>query len=161
MIFSECVQRAYLYLGEAEKGSATFDPDDVTRLVGLEPTETWRRGDRHPRMPRRRQSSRWKHEPARQSTFFTEEVVTALLDVIEPCAAGIAEARETLHLRAGINVVIEMRGVRDPDDGGVILSTAAITYSAQTVRRLAQLDLYIDHDQYVFLPDQESLTRRA
>lgn len=95
----------------------------------------------------------WKYELAKVRTFFTEDVVTRLLDDIEPHAAGIAEACAVLGMRAGIDVVIEMSGFRDPEDGSVELSTAAITYTAETVRRLARLHLTVDHDQYVYLPD--------
>ncbi|SDT70302.1 protein of unknown function [Actinoplanes derwentensis] len=90
---------------------------------------------------------------ARIHTYLTEEVVIQLLDAIEPHATGIAEARAALGLRAGINVVIEMSGERDTEDGGIHVSTAAITYTADTLKRLARLDIMIDHDQYVYLPD--------
>ena len=56
-------------------------------------------------------------------------------------------------MRAGINVVIEMSGDRNTANGGIHVSTAAITYTADTLKRLARLNIMIDHDQYVFLPD--------
>jgi len=161
-----CLQRAYLslrgdvadggppYSAEEQKRLA-FDPDEVTRLVGLQPTEASRRGDPHPRRPApaRLLSSDWIYELAKVRTCLTEDVVTQLLDAIEPHAAGIAEACAGLGLRARISVVIEMSGVRDTHDGGVNLTTAAITYTVETLKRLARLILlYIDHDQYIYLP---------
>ena len=86
-------------------------------------------------------------------TYDTEEVVIALLDAIEPHAAGIVDACGILGMRAGIMVVIEMSGDRDTLDGDIDVSTAAIRYSSRTLHRLARLDLSIDHDQYVELPD--------
>jgi hypothetical protein len=47
----------------------------------------------------------------------TEDVVTRLLDAVEPHAA-------------------------------------AITYSARTLKRIAHLNLSVEHDQYVHVPDQ-------
>ncbi|MBM2615910.1 DUF4279 domain-containing protein [Actinoplanes sp. LDG1-06] len=147
---AHCTQRAYLYLArDVETGPPpysadelrlmSFDPDEVTRLVGLRPTRAGQRG--------LWRFSDWKYELAEVMTYETEEVVTSLLDAIEPYAGGIAEACATLGMRAGINVVIEMHGDRNG------LSTAAITYSAHTLKRLARLDVTVDHDQYVYLPD--------
>jgi len=161
---ADCIQRAYLYLTrDLDTGGPplradeiklmAFDPDDVTRLVRLQPTTAWRRGDLHPGLSERRRSSNWEYELAKVRTYFTEGVVTRLLDAIEPHAAGITEACAALGMRAGINVVIEMIGDRNTASGNLHVSTAAITYTAQTLKRLAQLDLSVDHDQYVFLPD--------
>jgi Domain of unknown function (DUF4279) len=36
-----------------------FDPDDITRRVGVPPTEAWRKGDLHPRTRLERKFSRW------------------------------------------------------------------------------------------------------
>jgi hypothetical protein len=131
-----------------------FDPGAVTRLVGLQPTDSWRRGDPRPGRTEPRRFSNWQYELAKVRTFYTEDVVIQLLDAIEPHAAGIAEACAAFGLRAGIQVVIEMSGDRDTEDGNLHVSTAAITYSAETVKRLARLNASVDHDQYVYLPDQ-------
>ncbi|MFC3384405.1 DUF4279 domain-containing protein [Couchioplanes azureus] len=158
------MQRAYLYLvrdvdvGEPpyeldELRQMAFDPDDVTRLVGLEPTRAWQRGDPHPYAPLPRRFSRWAFELAEVRTYVTEEVVSQLLDAIEPYAAGIADACSTLGMRAGVAVVITMSGGRDTVAGGLHVSTASITYIARTLQRLAGLGLSVDHDQYVLLPD--------
>lgn len=160
---ADCTQRAYLYLARDvdadgppysvdELELMAFDPDDVTRLVGLQPTSSWRRGDLRPGRPEPRRFSSWQYELAKVRTYYTEDVVTQLLDAIEPHAAGIAEAVAALGLRAGIQVVIEMSGDRDTENGDIHLSTAAITYTAETVKRLARLNTSVDHDQYVYLP---------
>ncbi|WP_027342154.1 DUF4279 domain-containing protein [Hamadaea tsunoensis] len=156
-----CRQRAYLYVArdielagavpdEHEQILMDFDPAEVTRLTGLDPTAAVRRGEPGRRGPRR--FSTWKLELPEQDTFYTEDVVLPLLDLVEPHADRLQATREQLGLSAGIMVVIHMRGVRDPD-GGLVVSTAAVGYSQATVRRLTALDLSIDHDQYVSLPD--------
>jgi Domain of unknown function (DUF4279) len=161
---ADCIQRAYLYLTRdvdtdgppysvEELELMAFDPSDVTRLVGLQPTKAWRRGDLHPGRAGRRRFSNWEFGPASVRTHLTEEVVAALLDVVEPHRADIADACGSLGLRAGVMVVIEMSGNRDTADGSIDVSTAAITYTAETVKRLARLNLSVDHDQYVYLPD--------
>lgn len=152
-----CVQRAYLYLQRDvdadQRQLMAFDPNEVTRLVGLRPTEAWRRGDpsSHPSGPRR--FSSWKYELPEVRTYLTEEVVTPLLDAIEPHAAGIADACRTPGMKAGVTVVIKMSGDRNTVNGDLHVSTAAITYPAQSLQRIFRLGLSIDHDKYVFLPD--------
>jgi hypothetical protein len=137
---TSCRQRAYLYLcrdyepvslppyDDEDLDRMAFDPDEATVLVGLTPTSTRRR----PRF------DGWDYEVPEVDTFDTEEVVTALLDAIEPYAAGLARARAELGLRAGVTVVIWSTG-----------TTPAVCYRAETVRRLADLHLSLDHDQYV------------
>jgi hypothetical protein len=53
-------------------------------------------------------------------------------------------------MRAGIMVVVEVEPGRD-SDGDAHVSTAAIGYGAETIRRLGRLNLALDHDQYVLL----------
>ncbi|MEU8659266.1 DUF4279 domain-containing protein [Actinoplanes philippinensis] len=104
-----------------------------------------------PGRPDQQRFSNWTYELPEVRTYFTEEVVTRLLDEIEPHAGGIVEACTSLGLRAGINVVITMSGVRDAGDGDVTVSTAAVTYTSETLKRLARLNVSVDHDQYVVL----------
>ncbi|MFD1325457.1 DUF4279 domain-containing protein [Micromonospora sonneratiae] len=159
-----CTQRAYLHLERdveftdppytpSHIALMVFDPDEVTRLVGLQPTKAWRSGDPISGTSRLRRFSSWKYELPEVHNYITEEVVVPLLDAIEPYADGIDTACRTLGMRAGIMVVITMHGDRNTDDGEPHVSTAAITYTSQTLRRLARLGLAIEHDQYVFLPD--------
>lgn len=130
-----------------------FDPEAATRAVGLRPTQSWRRGDPHPRRTEPRRFSNWTYELPEMRTYSSEEVVIPLLNAIEPHAAGIAEACRSLGMRAGITVVITMSGDRDTSDGSIGVSTAAIAYSARTLHRMTRLNLSVDHDQYVELPD--------
>ncbi|WP_433378126.1 DUF4279 domain-containing protein [Actinoplanes sp. CA-142083] len=159
----ECLQRAYLYLernydseppySDDALDQMFFEPAEVTARVGLAPTTAWRRGDpapRHDRPPRR--FSSWSYELPESSTRDTEEVVTALLDAIEPHAAGIAVARAELGLRAGVMVVIWLAGGRDRGDE-VSFTTPALSFRERTVQRLAAMGLSLDHDLYVEVPE--------
>jgi hypothetical protein len=160
---SGCAQRAYLYLerdhdlvgppfNDDDLAQLEFDPDEVTALVGLTPTTTWRRGDPASwRGGRPHRFSGWKYELPEISTFDTEEVVIALLDVIEPHGEKIVSASHTWGMRAGVMVVIWMYGELNTD-GEMVVSTPALGYTAPTVQRLARLGLAVHHDQYVALP---------
>ncbi|MFI5493228.1 DUF4279 domain-containing protein [Actinoplanes sp. NPDC051859] len=155
MKVTKCTHRAYLYVErdhsaepaytDAELDRIAFDPDSVTALVGITPTEACRRGDPDPRpgrLPRR--FSRWSFELPERETFETEDVVMELLDVIEPYASGIARACDELGMRAGVMVVICVKDGRSP----------VLGYQGQTIQRLARLGLSLHHDLYVDLGDE-------
>ncbi|WP_422739700.1 DUF4279 domain-containing protein [Micromonospora sp. WMMD729] len=157
-----CVQRAYLYLARDVETAGppysvdelqlmAFDPDEVSRIVGLQPTMAWQRGAPHPNRPGPRQFSAWEYSPAPVRTYRSEEVVARLLDDVEPYATGIAEACKSLGMRAGVAVVIEMTARRDHQD--LDITTAAVGYSAETIGRLARLSLALEHDQYLYVDE--------
>lgn len=98
-----------------------------------------------------RRFSGWKYELPEVETFITEDVVIRLLEAIDPYAEGIAAACSTLGMTAGVMVVISTAG--ECGDDGVVVSTPAIGYTVQTVRRLARLGLAVHHDQYLLLPE--------
>lgn len=158
-----CTQRVYLYLerdvdpvgppyAESDLDLMAFDPDEVTALIGLQPTTAWRRGDPTPGTLVSRRFSRWQYELPEVDTFITEDVVIRMVEAIEPHAEGIAAACSTLGMTAGVMVVISTRGEYGADDA-VVVSTPAIGYTAQSVQRLARLGLAVHHDQYVTLPE--------
>ncbi len=99
--------------------------------------------------PRVRRSSGWYVDVPQRDEYDTELLVRELLDVIEPHAEELAHAKQVLGLRAGINVVIEMRSGRDRA-GDILVTTPAFHLTAATMRRLASLDLWLDCDQYVY-----------
>ena len=39
--------------------TGSFDPDEITRRLGTSPTDSWRKGDLHPRTSMERKFSRW------------------------------------------------------------------------------------------------------
>lgn len=39
--------------------TGSFEPEEITRRVGVEPTESWRKGEVHPKNQRKRKFSRW------------------------------------------------------------------------------------------------------
>ncbi|MEV0810062.1 hypothetical protein [Micromonospora sp. NPDC050200] len=65
-----------------------------------------------------------------------------------PAATPLHAACQRPQLRAGVNVVIEMHSVRDAEE--VLVTTPALSLPAETLRRLAALDLWLDVDQYVY-----------
>jgi hypothetical protein len=143
-----CSQRAYLTVVPIEDDDGLdLDPGQVTRLVGLEPTRIHRRGEAVGQRVHR--SSGWYVDVPQRDECDTELVLRDLLDVIEPHAEGLAHARQVLRLRAGVNVVVEMHSGRD-GAGDILVTTPAFHLTAETMRRLAGLHLWLDCDQYVY-----------
>ncbi|MEU7876179.1 DUF4279 domain-containing protein [Dactylosporangium sp. NPDC049140] len=150
VVRGRCVQRAYLTVAFAEDDDARdLDPAEVTRLVGLSPTRQHRTGDRYGTHGHLHRRGGWYVDVPERDEYDTEIVLVELLDIIEPNADGLARARQVLGLQAGINVVIKMIPVQGPD-GEDLRTTPALSLAAATVRRLADLDLWLDCDQYVY-----------
>jgi hypothetical protein len=121
---------AYFWVGEFE-GS----PEAVTAVLGLEPTETWKKGD--PWLENRpRQSSRWRlMSPLPRTEMFMDKHLEALLSILEPKTAAI-RVLQTEH-EIGINCVGYFYG----ENPGFHLSRGLIA-------RLHALSLDIDFDLY-------------
>lgn len=129
-----CIQGGHLRLEGEHDGNSDFDPDDVTRLIGLEPSWKRRRGellgvDGKPIAA----GSSWRIEvPSRDSTH-TEAIVRELLDIVEPHADGMASARRAFGLSAGIFVYANIYDQ---------LSMPQVQFHTSTLRRLSALDLW-------------------
>ncbi len=99
---TECVARLTLTGDD-------FDPDDVTRLVGFEPSKTWRKGDQRGVSRLRYEHNGWSvHSPEVESLELQDQVRT-LLGVLKQHWSKIASVREELGLDAEIacSIVIE------------------------------------------------------
>ncbi|WP_410809091.1 DUF4279 domain-containing protein [Micromonospora sp. 067-2] len=105
--------------------------------------------DQGPTGQRVHRSSGWYVDVPRRDEYDTELLLGELLDLIEPHADGLARAQQVLELRAGINVVIEMHSERDGADD-ILVTTPALHLTADTIRRLAGLHLWLDCDQYIY-----------
>jgi hypothetical protein len=120
---------------DAELDALAFDPDEVTALVGLAPTRVYRWGG--PGGSGRRANA-WQYSTPVMDTMITDDVVTALLDRIDPCAEGIAAACRAFGLRPGIRVLND-----SPDPA----ARALVYYGPTTIQRLARLDVSIEHGE--------------
>ncbi|TQS39496.1 DUF4279 domain-containing protein [Cryptosporangium phraense] len=153
------LQRAYLYFSRegdfgqppytpAQLEQMAFDPDRVTELVGLLPTESWRRGDPTPyRQGPPRNFAAWKFGVPPLETPNSEKVVTRLLDAVEPYTDRLRHACNALGLSTGVMVVIKSTS-HHADGDDPVPSAAAVAYSSRTIQRLAALGARLDHDQF-------------
>lgn len=121
-------------VGGEHGGNSGFDPDEVTRLIGLEPTWKRRSGellgaDGRPIAA----GSSWRIDVAWRDTTHTEALVRELLDIVEPYADGMANARRVLGLSAGIYIFVDIYDQ---------LSVPQVQFHVSTLRRLAALELW-------------------
>ncbi|MDG6107204.1 DUF4279 domain-containing protein [Dactylosporangium aurantiacum] len=129
-----CIQGGHLRLEGEHDGNSGFDPDEVTRLIGLEPSWKRRRGeslgaDGRPLAA----GSSWRIDVAQRDTTHTEALVRELLDIVEPYADGMAQARRALGLSAGIYISVIIYDQ---------LSVPQVQFRVSTLRRLAALELW-------------------
>jgi hypothetical protein len=117
-----------------------LDPDEVTRLLGLEPDYAHRRGDANLGKSGRRYADfpegLWKISSGAGEEATVEEHLLALLERIEPGQAGIARCHE-LGLRADVFVGLFAAG--EPGGQGI---------GPETCRRLGELGLRLELDYY-------------
>lgn len=143
-----CVQGAYLLVA-ARKGdevASRFDPAEVTRIIGLTPTRTQKAGDSDPADSRVNLASAWAVDVPQRDEFGTDTVLGELLAIIEPYAAGLRHACQVLRLEAGVNVIIELNPLRDADNN-LALASPELQFKAETLRRLADLGLWLSCHQ--------------
>lgn len=110
---------------------------EITRLLELEPTKTWLKGDAwyHPQRPRA--ESNWEiHSPVDCSEIFLDTHIEAVLNIIEPKRAQIAQLQAKGYT-AGINCVGYYYGTH-PGFG----------LSAKLLSRLAAFQMDVDFDLY-------------
>jgi hypothetical protein len=117
-----------------------LDPDEVTRLLGIEPEYAHRRGDANAGKGGRRYADypegMWKISSAEGEEATVEEHLLALLERIEPGRAGLARCQEQ-GLRTDVFVGYFAQG----EPGGFGLAP-------ETSRRLGELGVRLEVDYY-------------
>jgi hypothetical protein len=118
-----------------------FDPSEVTRLVGLEPTATRRKADPVPRY------TTWKLSAGKVEGEVVDvyEMASALVERLRPHEQQINEAKRRFSLDAVLQVVL-----RITTDEAV--STPAIRFTSEVVAFLSVVGGSIDIDTYRNVP---------
>jgi len=116
---------AYFCLGGA------FEPDEITRRLGVLPSETARAGDAIGRAHHKRQNSLWMLRSRLQSSGDLDQHVRDILDQLDTSRSAFAELSREL---GGIIVIVGFSRDYAP----------AISLEQETVGRLAQYSLRLD-----------------
>ena len=109
----------------------------------MEPTGTWKTGDRVQGTQILRKHSGWVWSTPREESIDLGEQVAALLERLGPFLSRINEVREELGLEAEISCAIYIEG-----------QTPAVHSDRSVLKLINQLEAEIDLDIYVYLePD--------
>lgn len=114
-----------------------FDPDEVTNIVGIEPTTTRRKGNPIPRC------TTWKYSTGmiKDEVVDVYEMSSSLIATLAPHADNIIKAKEKFGLEAVLEVVLTVT----PDD---TKSTPAIGFESDVIAFLHKVGATIDIDTY-------------
>ncbi len=114
-----------------------FEPDEVTKIIGIEPSRTWRKGNPIPRC------TSWVYSTGMVEDEVVDvfEMSSSLVAKLAPQAEKIIEAKEMYGLRAVLEVVLTVT----QDDSK---STPAIGFESEVIAFLHKVGATIDIDTY-------------
>jgi hypothetical protein len=120
----------------ALKGES-FDPDEITRLVGIEPTSIVRRGNPRPTY------SSWKLSSGKIENDLIDiyEMSSAIISRLQPSIEKIITAKQQFKLTAILQVVLRITADNS-------ISTPAIGFDAKVISFLSAVGASIDIDTY-------------
>lgn len=120
---------------------AVLDPDDVTRIVGLEPTSVTRRADPRPKY------STWTVSSGKVQKDFVDvcNMSAVLVSRLSPFSEKLALARSQLNAEAVFNVVLSIT----TDDSK---PTPAIGFDSNVLQFVVAVGATIDIDTYLIDP---------
>ena len=122
-------QYAYLTI------TGDFDPEQITTRLGLEPTESWKKGDRNERTHLERKFSRWSLESRLSRSAALENHVRDVVQQADSRAEALVEVGNDFECW------IQLVGFFHTDYPGFGLDR-------ETISALARLTLSVDCDFY-------------
>lgn len=117
-----------------------FPLEVLTERLGVQPTETWRVGDKvNINYSRVRSFTCWKYESETLETLDVDDVLLPILNVFQSKTVIINQLKKELNLDVQIELVITMIDGYTP---GLVISPEFSSFAAA-------IDAYIDIDMYV------------
>ena len=105
---SSSLHAEFVLLGEG------FDPDEVTRRLGLMPTKTWLRGDSMSTEVQRRKQTGWKLSTNEVESHDLAKEVSSLVASLSPVSAEVVRVQRDMNLEAIVLGVVYMKGAQGP-----------------------------------------------
>lgn len=133
-------------------GDDDFDPDEITRRLGVTPRRIARRGEPPKHTGRLNEISAWLWATPERDERDSEVLVLEVLEMFEPVAGTLAQIRSERGLDLTVGLVIHM--FEEQAAGGGWVPTPALSFDARTVSRLAALGCHLDFDLYVDSADE-------
>jgi hypothetical protein len=116
-----------------------FQPEDVTAMTGVTPTETWRLGEFIGRSQLRRKNDGWAYGLSERKEFDMEILLLELLEELEPYKVRILDAVRAFELDVEISFCISFQE-----------ATPALVFDIETLQRLVDLRAALDIDLYAW-----------
>ena len=134
----------YAYIALNGKEFDDYSLETVTEILGLQPTETWKLGERvypnKPNNPLERTYTCWKFKTDKIETLDSEDVLRPILDIFESKISQVNQLKSKFNLKVSLAVVSEVY------DGEIPAFVIYPNFS----RFLVAIDAWIEFDTYVF-----------
>lgn len=117
-----------------------FEPAFITELVGIRPSDAWRKGDLHPRTSAERKFSRWS---LRSRLETTQPLEAHIADVLDQLDANSTAFKELCVKQGGGMQLVAYFHTFDP----------GLHLEKELVQRLATYGLSVDCDFYYLYSD--------
>lgn len=128
--------KGYVYFGLR----GDFVPDEVTEAIGLQPTDSIRKGEIKVRIPSK--TSRWEWSSERSENLVdVYDLGRSVVDRLLPYEDGTARAIKQYKLEAVLQVVIFLSGDED-------VSSPALGFDGTVIAFLGRMNASIDIDMY-------------
>jgi len=118
-----------------------FDPDVVTKLLGIEPSYIKRKGERIPGKIPKRSSWVLSTEDVKSEYVDIYDMSTQIINQLKPKKAQIIELKNKYELSTRLQVVLAIAMSEE-------ISTPAIGFEIDTVTFLGEVGAFIDVDSY-------------
>ncbi len=115
-----------------------FDPDEVTRMVGVTPTKTWRRGEQRAGSDLEWEHDGWLLSIPEETSLDVAPQIAKLLGLLRDHVKSISLARETFKLDAEVGVSIYLENSEPP----------SAHFALDTLKTLCELHADVDIDIY-------------
>jgi hypothetical protein len=125
--------KAYLWISDFDE-----DPDEISRRLGIEPSETNRAGDAMGQSPMRRRRNSWRLDSTVDAPYDVEKHALAILDRVAPAQEAVRELAQRCSVE--LKVVIYANTEQ---------SFPGLSFTRETLRRIADLAADLDIDVYV------------
>ncbi len=127
-------------LAEFKLTGTNFNPEEVTSLLGIVPTKTWRKDDQTLDSLLTRKRDGWRLSTGEEESLDLNNQLRPVLDQLKPHFSKIKDVCARLHLE------VEMGFAVNVENG----ETPALHFDKDIVQIAADLNAEIDIDLYVF-----------
>ncbi len=138
------MDKTSLYAYILFSGNDDFSLDVVTERLGVQPTETWKVGERvnpnHPINQKLRSHTGWRFKIDAKESLDTEDVLRPLLEVFQSKTDTINQLKEELTLDVCLELVIQIY------DG----YTPGLVIYPEFSKFAAEINAFLDVDMYVY-----------